>query len=110
MGLPNAEAARIEADKLEGYLLSETHPVGKFKAKFFRGVGFAESNVDVLLHGLLAIARSEEVIETLSSVHGVKYVVDGVIPAPFGARVKLRTVWIIDQGEDRPRFVTAYPV
>lgn len=109
MRLPNAEAARIEADKLEGYLLSETHPVGRFKAKFFRGVGFDESSVDVLLRGLLAVAMSEEVIETLSSVHGVKYVVDGVITAPSGARVKLRTVWIIDPGEDRPRFVTAYP-
>lgn len=33
--MPNAEHAIIEQGKLEGYLLSEVHPVGRFKARFF---------------------------------------------------------------------------
>lgn len=110
MRLPNAEAARIEVEKLEGYLLCETHAIGRSKARYFRGVGFDESSVDLLLRGLLAIAKNEEVVESVSSIHGVKYVVDGVVTAPSGAKVKLRTVWIIDRGHDTPRFVTAYPV
>lgn len=110
MKMPNVEQAQVDPEKLTGYLLSETHPVGRLKAKFFRRIGFNESNVWLLEHSLIEIAQTQEVVETLSSVHGVKYVVDGLIPAPSGKWVKLRTVWIIDQGQDRPRFVTAYPL
>jgi hypothetical protein len=37
--LPNADQAIIDAAKLHGYLLSATHPVGRFKAKFFGRLG-----------------------------------------------------------------------
>jgi hypothetical protein len=36
-------------------------------------------------------------------------VIDGEIKTPTGVVVQLRTIWIIDAGEDIPRFVTAYP-
>jgi hypothetical protein len=36
MRLPNAEKAVIERRKLTEYLLSETHPTGRFKAQFFK--------------------------------------------------------------------------
>ena len=39
--LPNANRAVIEPAKLHGYLLSRTHPVGKFKATFFLGLGYS---------------------------------------------------------------------
>ena len=39
----------------------------------------------------------------------MKHVVDGALATPHGDVVWLRTVWIIDTGLDRPRFVTAYP-
>ena len=48
--LPNATQAYIPPNQLKGYLLSETHTVGKAKAKFFRGLGFHETNVDALEH------------------------------------------------------------
>lgn len=38
--LPNAELAVIDAAKVRDYLLSESHPVGRFKAAFFKGLGF----------------------------------------------------------------------
>jgi hypothetical protein len=110
MRIPNAGQAQVDPEKLQGYLLSETHPVGRSKAKFFRGIGFDESNAWILEQGLIEIAKTEEIVETAPSVHGVKYIVDGLITAPSGNRVKLRTVWIIDKGQDRPRFVTAYPM
>jgi hypothetical protein len=46
MRLPNAERAVIERRKLSEYLLSETHPVGKFKAQFFKKLGFKQANVE----------------------------------------------------------------
>ena len=109
MKLPNRESAYIPPSKLVDYLLSETHPVGRSKAKFWRAVGFDETNVAMLERGLIAIAHSEEVKEIVSSPYGVKYVIEGTLQTPAGNLIQVRTVWIIDTGQDHPRFVTAYP-
>ena len=109
MALPNTESAQVDPEKLTEYLLSESHPVGRSKARFFRGVGFNESNVERLQWCLMEIARSQPVVESLSSCHGRKYVVDGAVTTPVGSQVTLRTIWIIEEGQIRPRFVTAYP-
>jgi len=37
--LPNGNHAFIEVEKVSAYLLSESHPVGRLKAQFFRGLG-----------------------------------------------------------------------
>jgi len=110
MKLPNWENAYIPPPKLNAYLLSETHSVGKSKARFLRAAGFDETNAGVLEQSLLAIARSEDVKEVVSSPHGIKYIIEGALQTPTGSLVQARTVWIIDTGQDRPRFVTAYPV
>lgn len=109
MKLPNQDKVYISPEKLTDYLLSETHSVGKSKAKFLRSVGFNESNVDVLEQCLILIAQSNEVVETTKTSHGTKFVIDGEIKTPIDVTAKLRTIWIIDAGEDIPRFVTAYP-
>ena len=109
MRLPHAELAEINPSKIGEYLLSETHPVGKSKARFFREAGFNDSTIELLTGGLLQIARTQEVVETSATVHGLKYVLEGELQAPTGRRLRLRTIWIVDQGQDRPRFVTAYP-
>ncbi len=109
MKLPNREKAFIPEDKLKKYLLSETHSVGKSKAEFFFLIGFSLNSLEVLEHALLAIARTEDVKESVPSTHGVKYVIDGILDTPRGRKVNLRTIWIIDEGKDSPRFVTAYP-
>lgn len=110
MQLPNREKAYISISKLKDYLLSETHSVGKSKAKFLRTTGFNEMNINLLKEGLIAIAHSGDVEDVISSPHGVKYIIDGLIQTPAGGSIKMRTVWIIDKGLERPRFVTAYPV
>lgn len=110
MKLPHKEKAYIPLLKIKDYLLSETHPIGKSKAKFFRSLGFNETNIDLLKQGLLTIAHTEDVKEEVSSIHGVKYIINGLIQAPADKAVKVRTIWIIDKGQIRPRFVTTYPV
>ena len=109
MKLPNRDQAYLPAAKLRDYLLSPTHAVGRTKAKFFGEFGFNKSNVGSLESGLLAIARIEDVTDVTTTPYGVKYVVDGSLPTPMGIEVKVRTVWIIETGEERPRFVTAHP-
>ena len=109
MKLPQADQAEVDPGKLGRYLLSESHPVGKAKARFFRGAGFDESTIELLVQGLLQIARTQEVIGTSTTVRGHKYILEGELETPSGRRLRVRTVWIIDRGEERPRLVTAYP-
>jgi hypothetical protein len=110
MSLPNSEKAYVPDQKLKAYLLSETHAIGRAKAKYFRGLGDTESNAEQLADALLAIVKSEEVREKVTTDYGTKYIVDGDILTPGGTVVRLRTVWVIEPHDDRPRFVTAYPV
>lgn len=107
--LPHRELAYVPREKLTDYLLSESHPVGRSKAKFFRGIGFDETNVEQFERDLLAIVQAQQVVQQSESQHGTKYVVDGELEAPNGAIYLIRTVWIVDTGQERPRFVTAYP-
>jgi hypothetical protein len=109
MKLPNGENAYIPSPKLVGSLLSETHAAGRPKARFWRAIGFDETNVAMLERGLLAIVYSEDVTEVVSSPHGVKYIIEGTLRTPTGRTVQVRTVWIIEASQNRPRFVTAYP-
>ena len=109
MQLPNRLQAYIPSEKLSAYVLSETHAVGKAKATFFRALGFNETNIPLLEHGLLTIAHSAQVQEVVPSPNGIKYIIKGVLEAPSGASPRIRTVWILETGEPNPRFVTAYP-
>jgi hypothetical protein len=109
MRLPNGDHATIAPSKLAGYLLSEAHPAGQSKAKFFRAVGFDEATLSVLQEGLLTMAKECEVTHVSASPHGRKYLIDSSLSTPTGQVVPIRTIWIIDTGQDTPRFVTAYP-
>jgi len=107
--LPNCEKAYVPKEKLSNYILSETHAVGKAKARYFRSLGYTAENADDLADELVMIARSECVCQEITSDFGTKYVIDGVLVTPIGTSVKLRTVWVIELQDARPRFVTAYP-
>jgi hypothetical protein len=110
MKLPNSENAYVPQEKLTGYLLSESHPVGKAKARYFRSLGYHDANADELGTGLIAIAQNDSVTETESTQYGEKYIVDGSLMPPSGRSALLRTVWIIQADDSRPRFVTAFPL
>ena len=56
------------------------------------------------------IARTEEIREKIESPFGIKYIIDGQMKFSNGESVTVRTVWIIETGQNIPRFVTAYPV
>jgi hypothetical protein len=110
MMLPNYENAYVPESKLTGYLLSDTHAVGKAKAKYFRSLGYAETNVDQLRYDILMIAKSNEITNKFETSFGLKYTIDGQLSAPNGSIVRITMVWVVEPPDDRPRFVTAYPV
>ena len=109
MRLPNGARAEIDGRKLTDYLLSMTHPIGRFKAKFFQSVGFEASNTDALRAALLAIAVTGEVSEVSQTEFGQKYVVFGVLAGPGGRQAEVATIWFLPGGADTPRLVTVYP-
>jgi hypothetical protein len=108
--LPNAEDAYISPEKLTDYLLSETHAVGKSKASFFRAHGYNDDNLQLLEQDLLSVPRYNEINGQITSPHGTKYIARGVLETPRGTAVTVNTVWIVERSDERPRFVTAYPV
>ncbi len=46
--IPNYEKAIIEPVKLQDYVLSDTHPIGRFKAAVFRQMGYTRRNWEQL--------------------------------------------------------------
>ena len=101
--------AEVSEAKILNYLLSEDHPVGGAKAVFFRSLGYSREEWTKLRDELVEAAQRGEVTSEVETAFGTKYVVDVALRVPAGGVVALRTVWITDQPEDRPRLVTAYP-
>lgn len=108
MYLPDRERAFISEAKLSHYLLTLSHPAGRSKARFLLAVGYRPENPEILGQALLSIAQKDEVAEIEQSTYGVKYAIEGQVEAPQGRLIRLRTIWIIE-GNQPPRFVTAYP-
>ena len=109
MKLPSAGKAIIEVGKLCDYLLSFTHPVGRFKAAFFANFGYTQDNWRRLEEDIRALISFHEAKQGQQSPYGRKYEVRGMITGPNGKSFAAVTVWIVLKGEDVPRFVTAYP-
>jgi hypothetical protein len=107
--LPNLETASIDAEKLYCYILSPTHPVGRFKAAFFKKLGYSDENWRDFEQSLRNLIFSQEAIETEESRYGKKYIVEGPVESPSGDIVQIVTVWVILKNESVPRFITAYP-
>ena len=110
MKLPNAHLATVPERKVTHYLLNPAHPAGGGKASFFLRFGFVVSDWQRLAEALLRHARENEVTATEQTAHGRRFVVEGLLTAPDGSRLNVRTAWYISPGGDAPRFVTAHPL
>ena len=108
MKLPNHERAIIPREKIRDYLLSSAHPVGQFKAKFFRSLGYTHDNW-VRLQSDIRKVLSNDAIVTEHIEYGQKYVVTGILQGPSEKSAKIVTAWIILNEEKLPRFITAHP-
>jgi hypothetical protein len=107
--MPNAEFAYIAREKLTDYLLKEDHAQGRGKAKFFIHFGYERDKPEVLEADLLKLAHTGAAVAQLTD-WGAKFVIIGNIKTPIGRTVQVFTCWQIDEGEDYPRLITAYPV
>ena len=106
--IPNYERAVIEPRKLKDYILSATHPGGRFKAALFRQMGYTQKNRGQLVEDIRKqhLVLDAELAE--KTKYGQKYIITGNIEGPNGKIMRLKSVWIILEGADFPRFITIY--
>lgn len=109
MVLPNANKARIDPAKLHEYLLSPSHPIGRFKHPFFAALGYSREHWQQLEVDFLELAATGETRIGQNTAYGQKYEVRGILEGPSGKAAEVVSVWITLEDEDIPRFVTAFP-
>jgi hypothetical protein len=106
--LANADRAVIDPIKLHGYLLSTSHPIGRFKARFFVALGFTSDRWSELDAALRAqhLPRDAELgpLEEFGQFYTIRAILKGPV-----SESPIVSVWLVRTGEDFPRFVTAYP-
>lgn len=110
MKLPNAHFAVVEEEKIREYLLNPNHRFGASKARFFREFGFGLDDWEELAIALNDHAAQNEVVRVKETGFGPRYEIDGELTAPDGQRPRIRTVRQLDQGQEAPRLITAYPL
>lgn len=106
--VPNAGRAVIEPAKVRDYLLSTTHPVGRFKARFFLGLGFRADDGGAFALALRQQHLPQEATLAELDQYGQRFVVRAILQGPAGGALVV-SVWFVRAGEDFARFVTAYP-
>jgi len=107
--MPNYEKAIIDPVKLKDYVLSDTHPIGRFKAVLFRQMGHRQRNWGQFVEDIRMQHLSLDAELGEKTKYGQKYIITGDIKGPSGKVMKLKSIWIILTGEELPRFITIYP-
>ena len=106
--LPHPEYAIVHIDKLVDYCLNPEHPSGKHKARVFRSaLNLGIENAETLRTTLLDVVHREMAIPTKRNAYGQKYIIDFDM-SHSGRTTEIRTVWIVRDDENFPRFVTCY--
>jgi hypothetical protein len=107
-GRPIRSWSVLRRSSIRDYLLSPVHPIGRYKALFYRTLGHDQTSWQQLETDLRSLASlPAEPLE--STEYGTKYAIIGPLTGLNGRVAEIVTVWIILTGEDVPRFVTAYP-
>ena len=109
MKLPNWEKAIVPRKKIVDYLLSLVHEDGRAKAVFFTHFGFTTEDWEILAAALVRHAGTHDVENAVSSPYGMRYIVVGELDSPDGRRPVVKVIWSVDNENDRPIIVTAYP-
>lgn len=108
MKLPGADHIRIDERKIRDYLLSSSHPVGRFKARLFAAIGFDQRTAEAFIAEIRRVAAEGDVEEAEPTEFGRKYTVPGELRGTSGT-LQVLTVWLEEHGQERVRLVTVRP-
>ena len=95
MLLPNADRAEIDPQKLHGYLLSSTHPVGRFKARFFAALGYSAERWQQLEADLRSQHLAQECQPGEATEEGQIYTIRAILKGPTGQSAFVLSVWFV---------------
>ena len=110
MKLPCLNDLIVDREKIAGYLLNLDHRYGATRARFFMALGFSLETWTTLAEALRKHGRAYDGVASRETGYGPRYVVEGDLETPSGARVFIRSVWQFDHGSIAPRLITAYPL
>ena len=102
MLLPNADRAEIDPTKLRDYLLSPTHPVGRFKARFFNALGYIAAEWQTLEADLRIQHLSQPARAGANVTYGQSYTIRAILMGPNGQAAVVVSVWFIGAASDVP--------
>ena len=109
MRLPNADLAVIEPQKLHGYLLSSSYPVGRFKARFFTALGYAAERWRELESDLRTQHLTQDAELAGFLPDGRLFTIRAILNGRNGQSAMVLSIWFVPVAGGVPRFVTAYP-
>ena len=78
------------------------------KARWFNSLGYGEGDWALLMADLLAGVATTPAMASERNEFGRKYLVLVTLRVPGRSGI-VTTVWVVLDGEEFPRFVTAYP-
>jgi len=107
--LPDAELAEIDPRKLHGYLLSRTHPIGRFKAAFFGALGYSAESWSLLEADLRTQHLTQDATPGEVTAHGQLFTIRAILKGPAAQSAWVVSVWFCPVAGGPPRLVTAYP-
>ena len=106
--LPHPERAIVHIGKLTDYCLNPEHSSGKHKARVFKSaLNLDMEDAKTLRNVLLDVVYQKMAVPTKRNAYGQKYVIDFEM-SHSGRIAEVRTVWIVRDDENFPRFVTCY--
>lgn len=109
MKIPNNNLSFVADNKINVYLLSDIHEIGKHKADFFKRFGFDLSDVETFKGLLIQHSIDRDIEKTKDSDFGIKYELKCEIKTPDDRNPCIVTVWLVENGQEEPKLVTAYP-
>ncbi len=107
--MPNNDQSIVADKKITDYLLSDTHETGKHKAYFFKHFGFDILDIETFRNSLIQHSIEKDIEQTKNSAFGIKYELKCEIKTPDERNPCIVTVWIVENGQEEPKLVTAYP-
>ncbi len=104
--LPFSKSAELDIRKLRDYCLNTAHAKGKDKARvFLSALGVRQTDAFWLRAEILRKLLFAAAVRQVEDVWGIRYAVD--IEITHNAKsAMVRTIWIVERGDTRPRFVT----
>ena len=103
--LPNYQRAVVLHSKIKNYLLNPDKSNGK--SKLFRGLGYTMRNASRLEKDIRAGLKDNKALKFKPNKYG-NTMYNVTMQLGIGEKASILTVWQIDKGSNRPRFITAY--